>query len=342
MQALLESLFPSETGKLSESEARTQLTSKAVEVMRSIVAANQENMANYKSNPKVLDAGIYYPNDYYKALKSLNQQKRIDFLIQNGSFWHGFASTSHFKMIPAPKGREYPTGFIGCCFVLKEGVLASDALASLRQKTTLIGCAEVCQIAYYEAIKHLFGDDKFNSLFAANSSTPFMIGQSVKNPIAHLIRAIPAGSKIEFGQSVQFKNAPIYRLKHLNGGGFSFCTLCVDSTPGNEKFTTLGLDAMGLTHNQVNGKLAVLFNDSPVGLKTVTDEVASFVCNEEILFMSKELEDKKFTEAQLKENKLGEIGTRAEIGADRIVKLANTSTEIARILLDGWVGVTKP
>lgn len=334
--AVLASLFPSGNKQYTQEEVKDILTSKAIEAICEIVKANEENMASYKSNPKVLDAGIYYPNDYYKALRSLNQQRRIDFLIQKGSFWHGYAPSSHFEMIPAAKGPNSPTGVIGCVFVVIKGVLPTEALASLRQKTYFIGCAEVCQIAFYEAVKHLLGNEKFNRLFSADSSTPLMLGQSPKNPISALMRGLPSGAKLEKGQMVQFKNTPLYPLKHITGGGRNYFTICLDATPGKETFTALGLSHKGLSYEGMRSALTAIFNDDPLGTQTLTAEVAKLIISPELLAKSKELATAKIDESEAKKFGIGEIGTMIEIGYDRIALLANTDFNIARLLLDDW------
>lgn len=337
MDPLLANSFP--IAPVDGENIRVKLTSKAVEVIQSIVLANQNSMANCQKELKLLDSGVFYPDEYYRMLKILNQQRRIDFLVTNGNFWHGFASPSHFKMIPRPKTCETPTGVIGCCFVLKEGVLASDALASLRQKTSLIGCAEVVQIAYYEAIKQVLGEAKFNTLFASDSPTPLTLGQSrlVVSPFAFLIKGLPSKGKFKKGDVVQFKNSPVYSLKNPTGSGFSYITLCYDDTPGKERFTTLGLDPKGSTHQGVKAALTEEFNKPSLGATVLTDDVGKLVFTPERLSKEKELKNAKISAEQLEELQGGEVMFHAEIAAELITMLASAPAEIGRIILDTWI-----
>lgn len=333
MNAVLNSLF---TATQSPEAVRSRVTEKAIEVVRSIVSANQHNMAHYQTNSRLLDAGIFYPDDYYVALKQLKQQRRLDFLVQNNGFWCGYMPSNLFHMVPVERTPVNPAGFVGCFFVLNKGVLPSEALASLRQKTSIIGCGEVCQIAYYEAMRHLFGDEKFNALFSGDSTTPLTIGNSTqkKNPITFFLRRLPPGSPIKKGHLVQFKNAAVYLGKSIVGSSASYITLCVDDTPGNEKFTTLGLDSNGLTRADIVAILIKELNKPPLGLAPLSPDLAAYfsVHSAKHLEIAEQLKNMTFTRDQL--NDVGDIGTHAELSFERIALLASLPTELACKALD--------
>ena len=329
--------------EFSVEETSAILISRSIEVLREIASDNIRRMKGYKANVQLLDRGIFYPNDYYTALKETHQQKRLDFFLQKGSFWHCYTPTSHFEMVPTPIDECYPTGFLKCCFVLKKGAQPTEALVSLREKISLLGCGETCQISYYEAIRKVLGDDKFNKLFAADSPTPLKIGQSrlLNNPIASLMMACPTKSKIVKGQINQITNTPLYKNKHIHGHGSTFITLCCDDTPGKELFTTLGLSPEGLTYAQVNEALMAEFNKDSIGTATVTDVVAKCILEgepEEMLEQASELKNKKISSlAEFTELNGGGIILQGELVAKRITLLANSTFEEARLLLDTWV-----
>ena len=96
----------------------------------------------------------------------------------------GGSIPKHFQLV---SDRDSPSGKKVAGFVLKEGVLPNDALHAIEDGLSLFGCAEVCQIAQYAAIEDVLGTSKFNALFAADSSTPLMIGSTLpNNPISRL------------------------------------------------------------------------------------------------------------------------------------------------------------
>ena len=73
-----------------------------------------------------------------------------------------------------------------------------------------------------------------------------------ENPLTHfLLHTEKKGSKgsrdVRLGQRVGFTNSQYYALKHLVNEGATYNTICVDTTPGAQKFVALGTPTEGLT-----------------------------------------------------------------------------------------------
>jgi hypothetical protein len=325
---------------LSVGEVRERLTLKAVAIVGEIVRDSAQRTEGYGKNIKLLNAGVFYGNWYFKVLKATNQKARFDFFMKKGSFYHGYASPKHFNMTP---NSNLPTGVVATRFVLKEGIKPSEALEAMRQGPSFIGCGEVCQIAYYEAIKDLLGTEKFDALFSAHSSTPLTIQidsfNALGNPINRLVTTIRAPEKVVRGQIVFIQNTPYYRVKHMNGDVVGFVAICCDDTSGHERFTTLGLRPEGMTRSEVSQVLLKEFNEPPIGMAIVTEEVATRILRTlrpDQIAISKQYEGAQFSIEELIEQGGGQFLSALEFNVARVTELANRSLPEARALFDQW------
>ena len=138
----------------------------------------------------------------------------------------------------------------------------------MRHGLSFIGCGETVQIAFYEALRDVLGTEKFDILFAANSSTPLTFQfNDIDNPINRLLEYSAPPKEFVKGRSYQFENTPYYACKLMNGDALGYTTLCCDDTPGKETFTTLGLSPEGMTRKQINQKMLEECNRDPIVLK---------------------------------------------------------------------------
>lgn len=331
----------SRTAPLTLSEVHTRLQDKTVEIIQDITSDNI-NRKGYKENLQLLAKGISYPIDYFNALTETRQQQRIDFFRDRNNFYHGFASAKHFEMIP--DNATHSGKKVGC-FILKNGVLPSEALKALREGLSLVGCAEVCQIAQYGAIEDILGTEKFNMLFAANSQTPLIIGSTEpRNPISrlriYLLKENPSPSEIKKGDLVRIANAPLYFSKHLIIGPCqAYNSICVDDTIGSQKFTALGTAPNGLTHNQMKEVLLADFNTSPNSLDYLsrgTHQKLMQHIGAEGIATAKSMENLQLTPAEFEAQGGGTISITCELDAKRITALANASLKAARNLFDSY------
>jgi hypothetical protein len=190
---------------------------------------------------------------------------------KNNTFMTGAVPKKDFSLI---EDSTYPTGYQGG-FILKKGKSPSEALETIRKGLTLTGCGEVCQIAHYEALLSVLGKEKFNALFAADSPTPLRIDAvNMKNPIYRLFQNTKIdGKPIEKGTQYHFTNSRLYIMKHPTGEARGINVLCVDDTPGKEKFIGLGLDPKGETSAQIAKRLFEEYNKSPIAFELVSRDL---------------------------------------------------------------------
>lgn len=103
---------------ISNEQIREIFVNKSTEVIRSIVADNLMRMNDYKKDPALLKKGIFYGNEYYKALKECNLSKKIETMRKNGQFYHGYAPPNFFTMVA---NSQRDTGVEANRFNLKKG-----------------------------------------------------------------------------------------------------------------------------------------------------------------------------------------------------------------------------
>lgn len=311
----------------------------AVRVVKEISGDTHNRVTNYGRDITLLNSGCYYPNDYFRLLQEAKQKPRFDYFFNKGSFFHGHASPKHFTMLEA---KNKPTGVLANIFVIKKGIQPSDALAALRQGLNFIGCGETCQIAFYEGIKQLIGQNKFNALFAnvQTNLLPFSINwDSLKNPLCCLFMYSRDTSRYQLGDLVFFANVPLYRQKHINGEASGFFSICVDNTTGSERFTTLGLSPNGSTRQEIKEKLLNEFNTSPIGNAIVPKEIGSRITNSYSLKDQEQiarLANRLLSSQEFEEYGGGLAQVRIFIDESRMQQLAQSPIEKACMLFNSW------
>lgn len=322
---------------------RERFNNKVVAVAKEIVADSEKRMQNYRKNIKELNGGCFYPTEYFKILKQTNQTARLEFLVKKGSFFHGRAPTKYFTKEQNPNSSS---GFTQNFFVLKKGVTPSAGLKAIRDGLSLIGCGEICQIAYYEALKSELGEEKFDLLFAADSKTPLSIGfSSNKNPLLPLFLLKDEPQRFRKGEMVRFENTSYYRIKHINGESPGFNAICCDETQGQETFTTMGLNSQGSTAPQVKQKLFEEFNEKPIGPEIMTQEVAARLFakyTSEYLETTAVLENTQMTLQEFLEVGGGNIPLSLELNTERITQIASEPIESVAKLFNSWTTDTWP
>lgn len=325
---------------LTKKEVSIRLNDSISDVIRSIAADYQKRL-NYNANPSLLQRGIFYAQDYYKALKETNQSERLQHLYQRDSFYNGFLNAKHFKLA---EDKGSPSGKMVLNFILKEGVDPVEALLCIRKNLSLLGCGEVCQVAQYEAVLDIIGPEKFRAIFFADSTTPLMIGSKLNNnPIARLrtyfLQENPQMETIRKGDQVYFYNIGSYADKHLNGPCSGYNVICVDDTSEDPKFTTLGLPPAGLTKAEIEETLISDYNRPFDGFDYLTEKT------KKAFFEKMELQGIASTQlnaqAQISPQEFEEMGggktkLLCELDAGKITQLANCSLEKVRILFDSY------
>jgi hypothetical protein len=336
------SLFPS---PLRDDLLRLRLADIAIWTLKTLAEDNYTRMQSYRQELKILQEGVFYPNDYYEALKQRGQIKRLDWLKEKGCFYHGLAPKEFFELVEDPQS---PTGFKVGSLALKNGKKPSEALNAFQKGLTFLDCGGACQFGYYRAIESVLGKEKFDVLFAADSVTPLRLGYNdPKNPIQLLMQAVyPGFDQIRKGQIVYIRNSDYYPIKHVNGeiGGFNmFC--CEDLTnirKGQERFVALGLPPQGMNIEQIKAILHQEYNKDSLGMQMVTQEVARKIFNShsnptqyELVLNS--LKDHKLSLVEFQSSNGGYIAPLVmDLNVERIAQLANHSIQEAGKLLAQW------
>jgi hypothetical protein len=314
-----------------------RFNNRVVEVIKEIVADNFRRMQPDIDSKDALNGGCFYGNEYYRILKNRGEVDRLNWFLNKGSFFHGYASPKHFTML---NDREKVTKITPNFFLIKKGVTPCEALDAIRKGISFIGCGEACQIAYYEGIKTLFGEEKFNALFSANSKSPFAIGlDSLRNPLNVLFTHTENPDVINKGEMAFYSNTPSYSLKHINGEAAAYCAMCCDATVGEETFTTLGLAPGGSTASEISQKLLDEYNAAPINNEIVTQEVGLRILNSfpaQALALSKLLADKKFDMESFSQSGGGKLLRKYVPDFQRIAQLEKLSLEKAVELFNSW------
>jgi hypothetical protein len=317
-----------------------RLSEVAIRNMSEITADTWRRMEGYAKDSKLLDSGIFYANEYYFALKA-TASPRLEILKKKGNFYHGWCPTAYFSPIKDKRPMP-PTGLLPSVYKIAPGKLPSDALQAFRKGPTFTACGEVCQLAYYEAIKEVLGTEKFNKLFAADSPTPLIIGYNVQeNPINLLINMKTISLKnFTKGQIAYVQNVVIYGDKHLNGEASGFNLICLDDTPGKQKFLGFGLNPNGASVSEIREVLLREFNKSSIDFEIVTDEVGKkilFSVAQSCLERREKVKDSQLTLEEFIEAGGGELLDRVSIFDEkRISQLAKATNDMARKLFTQW------
>lgn len=260
----------------------TRLNDIACEKMQAICADNRHRLENCKGDPQLLSKGIFYPHEYYAALKATNQAEQIATLKKTDSFYQGFVSPDHFR-IDTTLGPMMEN--LCGSFRLKENVRPSEALKAAVEGPSIILCGVVCQIARMLAVQEVLGTEKFDALFASNSPTPFKLGLNC--PISQLLKFSDEENpfySIGKGDLVQFPNHYLYRNKHKMGIAGAYNTLCIGVEEIKfrdiPKFTSLGISGEGITPEEMNNLLIDEFNAPPdYELEYLAEETQKVVSN---------------------------------------------------------------
>jgi hypothetical protein len=236
--------------------------------MKAICADSNLRLAGYAKKPSLLDKGIFYSTDYFRALKSIGKlgAKRFEFLFEQGAFIHGLAPKDFFsikKSFPDhPHHSFHITGKIIRGYEMKEGVSASNALRAVFNSLIFLDCAQVCFLSYYYAIFDLLGEDRFNLLF-----TEFNLEINKTNPLAKVIKTSSSASKkLDKAQLVYVTSIESYAIKHPCETAQGYNLLCLESGRSDEiSFLGFGLSESGANHEEIKLKLLSDYNAPTTG-----------------------------------------------------------------------------
>lgn len=262
---------------------------------------------------------------------------------EKGHFYHGTVPKECFSTIP---DESLPTGLQVCGYRLKPGKSPTEALKSIRKGVTFFGCGQACSLAYYEALKTLFGEEKFNALFSQPSTLINISDRDKTSPLVPFFMNTPLKSfkEVKKGQLVHILGINLYQFKHLNGEAGGFNVFCSEEGTHN-KFVGLGLNAKGETHKEITELLCREYNKNPIGMEIVTDEVAKRILGptptEEMQFTSSLKNHTLSVEEFIKRGGGGNPGFVCDFNMERVQKLAQASIDEGCKLLASWMSSGK-
>lgn len=238
-----------------------------VEKFKNIVVSYEQR----KNNPTIeaLQNGPWMSNDYAIALKDGKQQPRLEWLIKKNALYWGLP----------PKGftqKPYPgTPISGpesqmLQYQIADRVLPTQALENVKTgQFSFIDCAIAVQIAQYDTLRDVFGDNRFNARFASNSNVPLRLNPQMSQ-LEHygLLKRVDYSLDAispQLGEHMGCCNAPLYRVKHCNGEAAAFNVVCISpSSEKEKKFIGFGLSSEGITAKKIHEKLVEEFNKRPI------------------------------------------------------------------------------
>lgn len=192
----------------------------------------------------VLSGGIWYPHDYFNALKKFQLSERISWMLEGASF-NGYACRDSFELLNDSKV-VFLNGF-----VIKKGVLPSEALQNLDRDICLSGCGVLCDIAANKALKQLLYSSKFDILFKDD----FRLAADETSTVAKIFKSVlvRTENEIKKGDIVYFSNTSTYLMKHpvgFFGGGNA---ICCQANP--HRYLRLGLPPEGVSRQEMEKNL---------------------------------------------------------------------------------------
>lgn len=274
-----------------------KLATSMIRTVQEISKRSFEALANYQTQTTWLNKAIWYPADYILALFKASQSQRIAYFHQNNRLIDGFAPVKFFDR-----------GTRSFEFIAKKDVKPSDALASALAGVALLDCGAVVQIARYQALLDVLGEDKFNRLFGSEHGQALNIGyhDTAQQPMKLFVNftsaakmgRLAAESKgkrtIKIGQVVSFNSIGLlYDAKHPFGMDSNFNVVCITDTIGKQRFTALGIPPEGYSEDELCNFLAERFNDD--GSKAEMRASPSNKAHQATLRQAKQYKNKKTT-----------------------------------------------
>ncbi len=154
---------------LEKEQLRLTLGKTIAETVQAIAKDRFYRKQNYSTQLELLNGGIWYRGDYYRALESVaarNPQAAqcMEFLKRNHCFYHAYAPNELFRYVPKS---DAPLGYDPYTLQLQHGVEPSQAIHALlnEKKFAMMTCLMVVQIGQYQALLQTLGSEKFNKLF---------------------------------------------------------------------------------------------------------------------------------------------------------------------------------
>lgn len=252
----------------------------------------EERKCDAKKNLEALKKGIWYGAEYAEALQSHKQSKRLDYMRNKGHFLVGLFPKPFSQLL---KNEQYPENLSclkkkSCAAVVKPEYKASEALKSFENELAILDCGSTTQLAFYQALLEVWGEEKFNVIFDPSSSTPLTITPQTgtDSPILPFMPLSAEPKKLEgkewaAGDILYFRNlstdsprksasTPPYHSKHPFGISPGQWVTCLS----NQKVTGFGLQSGGYTQEEIKDVLCVEYNKEPDRGFYASEEVRTY------------------------------------------------------------------
>jgi hypothetical protein len=271
MSVEIKGYIPKETNEL-----RNRFGLAVVESVQEMVRNSED--AKVKGD---LTRGIWYPSDYILALKQGNESSktRYEWLRSKGHLVDGWLSNKHFSPVTTQMGIFIKRRAWN--FLMKDEVLPSDALKAAKVGLSILDCGTVCQIARYDALLKILGEEKFNRLFSEPHGQKLNISfdDDALNPLRFFFDFAESAKKqvkgsigkriVQKGQMVSFKGVEKYEKKHPSGMGGNYNLICSNETPGEQRYVGHGLPSEGMTEEEIARMMVREYNQKPDHLSRV-------------------------------------------------------------------------
>jgi hypothetical protein len=264
--------------KAMSSVLKIDFTTTIIQRMHAIIEDNNQRKktledSDSKKAIEALSKGIWYASHYYLGLKKCHQTPRMEWLVKNGHTFHGYAPAKFFDPIPS---NAYPKGRAICQFIIKDGVSPSIAIKQIGcESLALLDCGSTREVAFYQALLEVLGDEKFNKLFERKSHCPLQIGTGQANPISCLFEKVQLRSsqEIQKGDFCHMTTIQEYMAKHPAGNSRGFNVICCDTDAAAKKYLGLGLDPEGVDLEGIEKHLFNAFNATPIEESFLSEEI---------------------------------------------------------------------
>lgn len=242
-----------------------------LEKFKEVICSANESLSGYKTNQEYLKKGYWYGNDYAIALHEKEDYEQIEKFKNNMGFFHGHPPDK----MEHTNNPNISTGKNIYGYTLKKGCKPSEALRSIRETVCFIDCLEAVEIAYYDALLEILGEERFDEIFSREESrfalstllyeTPLAPGRLSKIEKSKKLDAA-FFSSIRKGEKVFFLNIAKYGFKHIDGVDQGYHCICSEEFENQEgvRFVAFGLPTEGVSEEEICQYLVNAYNRDPI------------------------------------------------------------------------------
>lgn len=228
------------------------------------------DQVNAINAPRTAKSGVHYAHNYQRFALAYRQNPQThakykdyaDFWKED--YWSGYADPDYFER----------KGFMS--WELKPMVSAAEGIKAWLKGPTIAECASALVAIEIDTMRAAMGDDKFDALFsdwpnadakkgrlrinqsAYTSSSADYMGKT-NEAILSLYGKDKVGSRsVNKGEWYYFYNHPKYLLKHPGGAFQGENAICMDATPGAQKWAGMGVSSV--TEEEMLNTMVTAYN----------------------------------------------------------------------------------